>query len=171
MGAGAAAVLVVAVVIIAASQLALVIVLAITARRALREVATLRVEMAKTMELLRETTAQVGGLAAEATGTIHQAREAVSHLSALAGMGRSVLEGAVGNLLLRTFAPGRAATGVAQAVLQGGALLWQTLARRRAQRAATGPIPEREPLGTGPVRRLSRAAKPLGPGASQQLQA
>ncbi len=163
MGNGVAtAILVTAVVAIAVAQLVFCIVAVVLGLRILREVAALRAAA-------NETMAHVNQLAEEATGGIHQAREAAARVGAVLGSGRSLIENAIGATVLRRLAGRRSAEagtwGTIKTVVDAVATIWRTVAslRRRAPEAAPAQegVAPRSDLGTGAVREISRRNAPL----------
>lgn len=162
-GGMATTVLVTAVVAIAVAQLLFCIVAVTLVLRILRDISALR--LAAT-----ETLAHVSALAGEATGGIHDAREAAARVGAVLGTGRSFIENAIGATVLRRLA-GRKPSGVGgtlgtvRSVVEGIVAIWRAIVSLRGQAhpaaSAHAPSAAASGLGTGAVRELSRRSAPL----------
>lgn len=170
--------LLVAVAVIALVQVGLLIAALVAGRRLLRELVPLLSALTEAVGHLQTTVDQVGTLVQDTDATVQQARRTAAQVGAIAGAGRSLLEGAIGSAIARRIVPGVAAAGVAsggtlsavRTGIQVATALYRVIGRRRqraremreatgiTQAAAAAPGSEGQPpvrrMGIGAVRRV-----------------
>ena len=176
-------VLTVAVGLIAIAQVGILVVAVSAIRRLDAEVGALSGAMLAALQRVEQTAAEVGDLTADMRETVGHARQAVAHVGAVVGVGRSLVEGALGSAILgrfglgRTRAGGAAAAGAAQAVISAAVAVWKAVRARRAAspgrtaseaaptaRFTDTAVPPRKPLRAGRARRVaSREVSLEGP--------
>jgi len=170
MGETAGTVLVVAVVVIAVAQICISVLAFVAGRRLLAELVPLLTALTEATAHLQEAADHIGALAEHTGATVVQARRAAAQVGAIAGAGRSLVEGALGAAILRRLAPGAlggTAAGGASAAAVKTAIelvmgLYQTLAARRRQRREEDDPPDGVLEGAEALAQASAAGEPDG---------